>query len=89
MSDLFAERSRIDSPDHLAHDARELVAHGDLRVEARGRRRRGCGTDDDRGEREEIVRLDDHCEAAPVLSMTAPARKLDRVNITANHEVAP
>jgi hypothetical protein len=89
MTDLRTQRSRIDGPNHLAHDTRPLVAELHLRMKARERSRARRETNDDRREHEKIVRLHDHCKAPSVLSMTATARKRDCVNVTANHEAAP
>jgi hypothetical protein len=58
-------------------------------MEARRRSRRRRGTDNDRRQGEEIVRLNDHGESTPALDMTATAPKRDRVDVTADHEAAP
>lgn len=64
-------------------------SHGDLAVEAccgpggRGR------ADDDGGERQEIIGLDDHGVAAAVLDASAASREGERVDVTANHAGPP
>jgi hypothetical protein len=45
--------------------------------------------DDDRREREQVVRLNDYGEAAPVLDVSAATREGDRVDVTAYHGALP
>ena len=89
LANPFAQGTRIDGADHLAHDPRPIAADDDLGMEARGRSRRRGRADEDRGQREEVACLRDHRKAAPVLHVAPPPRKCDRVNVTANHEAAP
>ena len=89
MPDLVSERSGINRADHLAHHTRRLSADRYLRMKARRCRRGRCWTDDDCRKHEQIVRLHDHREAASSLGMATPARQLDCMNVTANHEAVP
>jgi hypothetical protein len=54
--DLFPERPRIHGSHHLAHHPRRLVADYNVGMKACCRSRGRCGVDDDRREREKIVR---------------------------------
>jgi len=84
-----AERASVDGADHLAEDLRRLVVDRDLGMEA-GRERRARGrADDDRGEGEQIVGLDDHRVAAALLGVLALAWELDAMDITADHAWSP
>jgi len=78
---LLAERSRIRRSDPLAHQPRRLVAACHVGMKACRRSRRRRGADDDRREREEIVRLHDHRKAPAVLDTAPAARQRDRVEL--------
>jgi hypothetical protein len=58
-------------------------------MEAGCERRARRGADDDRGEGEQIVGLDDHSEASALLDVTALAWELDSVDITTDHVASP
>lgn len=89
MAYVFAERLGVDDADHLAHQPCGLAIDRQLRVKARVWSRLRCRADDDRRELKEIVRLDDHSEAAAVLCVTSTAWQCDGVNVTADHGGAP
>jgi len=89
VSNAPAERPGVNCADHLAENLRWLSGDRDLRVKARWKRRARCRAHDDGRKSEQIVGLDDHRVAAPLLNVAALAGQLDRVDITTDHAVAP
>ncbi len=78
MTDVLAQAAGVDSADHLAENLGRLIAQRYLRVEAGWERRPGGRANDDGGQGEKVVGLDDHRITATVLHMTALAWHRDR-----------
>jgi hypothetical protein len=89
MPSVVAKRSGVNSPHHLAHHARRILAKRDLRMEARRRSRGRRRADHDRREGEQIVGLDYDGVAPAALYVTAAPRDDDRVHVTPDHAAAP
>lgn len=89
MADLLSESTPVDRADHLAHHSRRLAPDCHLGMKACRRGRSRGWADDDRREREEVIRLHDHGEAATVLDATAATRERDRMDVTTDHEALP
>ncbi len=89
VSDSPTERSGVDDADHLAEDLRRLAADHDLRMKAGSECRAGSRAENDRGEGEQIVGLDDYRITSACLNVTALSWGLDAVDITADHAASP
>ncbi len=89
MADPLAEGAGVDGADHLAHHASLPLVDRYLWMEACFQCRRRGGADDNGGQREQIVGLDDDGQAASLLDVAPTSRERDLVNVTADHEAVP
>ncbi len=89
VGDVIAEMAGIDRAGHLSQHAGTVAVKLDLRVEACRRSAVRGRADDDGREGQQVVGLDDHSEPAAVLDASASSWQRDRVDVTANHAIAP
>ena len=89
VSSSLAQRTCVHGGNHLAKDLRRLVLDRDLWVKAGSEHRARRWADDDCGEGEQIVGLDDHRVTAALLNVTAFAWEPDLMDITADHAASP